>query len=313
MTTERQPAPQELDAPADGLDQAVYPDYIGEITDNTSEEQRAIEAQALSELDGEDGPGEAPEPESEAPAAPQAISQTPPVEPSDELPAAAEPPKPRLEDSPEWRKAQASWQKQIDAERNRRLAAEKERDQFNLEAEVETRLRSQEQRFAAQYSEEDARRIARDPENVRSVRAAVEGERAAERVKQLEQQTYVSQRQQILHGFVDQSVKDLGLDAEQGEALLSLITPAALSDGDTAYQTGLAIERMAAQLSKLRNTQAAAQKERQARVPAETAATRPENGSSPGDAPESYERRLARIRQKPSWEWTDDDLKFMRS
>lgn len=308
MTTERQQPTQELDEPADGLDQF-------EITDNTSDEQRALEAQALSELDGDDEPGEVPqaEQESEAPPEAQPVSQTPPEPEAEPTPEPEPTPQPRLEDSPQWKKAQASWQKQIDAERNQRLEAQKKLDAFNLETEVEARLRRQEAKLEPTYGADDAKRIARDPDYVAQVRAAVEGENAVKQAQETQKQSLVYTRQNILHGYVDNVVKGYGLDAEDGEALLSLITPAALNDGDAATQVGIAIQNMSARLAKQRNSQAAAQKAVRDRVPAETPATRPETGRSPGDAPESNERKLARIRQKPSWEWTEDDLKFMRS
>ena len=49
------------------------------------------------------------------------------------------------------------------------------------------------------------------------------------------------------------------------------------------------------------------------RVPPETAQTQLENGYYAGPAPESPSRRLDRIRSKPSWEWTDADLRYMRT
>ena len=49
------------------------------------------------------------------------------------------------------------------------------------------------------------------------------------------------------------------------------------------------------------------------RVPPETPQTQLENGYNAGPAPESPDRRLERIRAKPSWEWTEADLRYMKT
>lgn len=299
--------------PVEPTQQALEPTGSGldfEITDSTSPEQRALEAKALSEADEDSGEVQSPEAEQAPTPAP---AETP--QPSAQTEPASEPKPPRLEDSPEWRKAQASWQKQVDeakkrAEAAERRAAEREAKE-NLEAKVEAELRRQEARHSAQFGEDEARRLARDPENVRLVRDNAEKSQQLEQAQQESRNSAVREGTTHLANFINKLRADHGLDDEDTRALALYVTPSTFTDDASYMATGEAIALAASRFAKAKQTQQ--QQAIKGRVPPETAATKPENGASPGSAARTPNQELARIRAKPSWEWTEAELKFMRT
>ena len=267
----------------------------------------------LAEPEEGEADGEAPAPESEAPAEAPPVSQTPtPVEPPKAEPQ-PEAPKVRTYSEEEWRKAQSSWQRQIQAEKDRAAAAQKQLDAFNLDAEVEMRLRRQEAKYEAQYGADDARKIVRDPDNVQSVKASVQAEQQLKQAQETERQYASATRQSLLGQFINQTVTQNQLEPDDAQALMALVTPAALSDNDAFLATGNAIGALAARLGSKTRTTAAAEQAKRKLVPPETAATKPETGASPGSGPMNHDQMLARVRQKPSWEWTDKEREFMRT
>lgn len=283
-------SPQGLQPSAGGL-----PEF--RILDSTSTEQLELE----SELDVEAGQVEIEDvdgADAEREEAPRRGVAEAPVEQA----AVRETPAPavRTFSQDEVAKMQSAWMRQIQQSERDRVAAEEDRDRFNLDAEVESRLRQQEAQLAAQYGEEDARKIARSPDNVDAVRNERTLSQENGRLRAAFASQQVTQEQQAKGIVAQQLMSQHGLQTDDYGLLL-----------ETTSVQGM--QSLARRLSNQTLANRQQRQEKLARVPAETRETALETGHSNGAAPESFERRLTRIRQKPSYEWTDSEYEFMRN
>lgn len=170
----------------------------------------------------------------------------------------------------------------------------------NLEAQVEAYLRSEEQRLAATgLAPDDARNAVRAPDHVDRVRGDFT---AKQRVQELERTQAVEMVQKEVDAMVTialQFQRKYNVADEDMEVLMATTTP-------------VAMEKAAKRLGQVKaegDKKAAAIK---AQVPPETKTTSLESGMSGTSAPESTDTRLARLQETPSWEWSDDDIRFMR-
>lgn len=287
---------QGLEQDSDGLD-----DF--QVVDSTSEEQRQIEAeldneisqseetQAVADVDGERVPMGR---DTERQVQPGSQIQAP-AKPEVEQPSTTQPQE-RLFTQAEISKMQSAWMKEIQAAK---FEAQKARETYEFNTAVEDQLRQQEEQYAAQYGEDEARKAVRNQQNVAKVRADVEMQQENKRLREQMTQQQSSVEQQAKQIVAGQVMQQFGLQQTDYEIIMSASTPQAMA---------LLGQRLGQQ-----QTQQRQQRDGQrARVPAETRNTSLETGRSTGAAPESWEQKLNRIRQKPSWQWTDDEIRFMR-
>lgn len=292
VTQPVEPDTSALEPAGDGLD--------FEITDSTSPEQRALEAKALAEADEDSG--EVPQPEAEqapeaAPAeTPAPSAQTPSPEPTPE--PTPEPKPVRTYSQEEVSKMQSAWMRQIQTQQQAARAAQEQLEKFNLDATVEAALRQQERELTPEYGAEDARKIVRAPANAQAVREAAELKQQVAREKAERESQSQQQEQQAKLIVAGQLMQQHSLPPEDFDLLISAADP-----------NGMV--RLAQRLAK--QAQAQQQQDIKARVPRETAATKPENGASPGSGPLNHDQMLARVRQKPMKDWTDAEHNFMRT
>lgn len=308
MTTERQEASQapELAPQADGLDFEIEDSTPPEVVEA---ERRFLagESQPAEEAEQPEVESEVQTPEEEAPPEPQAVSPTPvEPEPQPEQPAA------RTYSEEEWRKAQGSWQRQIDEARKREQEAQQRLSEFDLNAQVEATLRRQEQQLEQQVGVEEARRQVRSYENEQNVRQGVQN---AQRVKQLEAQVQQSNQQWFhttLGSFIQDRAQKLNLSPRQAERLMSLVGQHSTRDEQGFAATGNAIASMADEFAELNKSSSQARQQRRDRVPPETPATQLETGQSTGPGRNTVDQEMDRIMDKPTWQWTDQELDFFR-
>ena len=292
VTRQTENSQQDLPDGSDGL-----PEF--NIQDTTTPEQLAIEGKDDGQADQPEV--ETPQVETEQVASPDTEQETPPP-PAVEAPAEQPTPEveqPRSFSQEEVSKMQSNWMRQLNETNEANIRLKVEQDRFNLDTEVEVRLKQQEAQLAAQYGEADAQKIVRAPDNVTAVRQAQTLAQENARLK-ADATSSDQMQEQTAKGIIAQQVMARhGLETADYEHLLATTTPQAM-------------ETLAGRLSS--NNQAQNQKqEKLARVPAETPETALESGHSTGSAAESWDDKLTRIRQKPSSEWSDADHDFMRS
>lgn len=191
-------------------------------------------------------------------------------------------------------KMQAAWARQIDDARRQASQAGDQLHQFNMDAAVEAMLRKQELELTAPEGAGQAEKLARSPQNAALARQSIANQ---QRLIQSEagKQAAVEQQERQAKFIVAQALmRENGVAPGDFELLASASTPAAMKQ--------LALRLSGKDASAMRD-----------RVPPETSRTELENGYHAGPAPESADRRLERIRTKPSWEWTDADLRYMKT
>lgn len=290
---------EELDSTRNELD-------LGGIEDTTSDEQLEIESGIPA-----DGEAQVREPESEAPEAEQDV--TPENESSDE-PAE---PKPRMYSEDEWRKAQSSWQRQIDTERNQRLQYEQalmqqhqQTTQLTIEQQAEQYSRQLEANLAEQVGEAEARRQVRAPAVQNALRTrlaqAAQNEALQQQVQYLQgsqQQNQIAAAQQEITRGVTGWLKKLQTDYKLDKQAMRTIVRTVPNE---VLQDQAALERFAINSGVLAKTLS------RGRVPRETSDTQLESGLSSGDGAENPQQRVNRILDKPAWEWTEADIKAMK-
>lgn len=282
---------QELGSDREELD-------LGGIEDNTQPEQLEREAQIAQPRD------EAPEVQQD---------EAPDSDQSDE-PA---PQKPRMYSEDEWRKAQSSWQRQIDTERNQRLQYEQalmqqhqQTTQLTIEQQAEQYSRQLEANLAEQVGEAEARRQVRAPAVQNALRTrlaqAAQNEALQQQVQYLQgsqQQNQVAAAQSEITrgvtGWLKKLQSDYKLDKQAMRTIVRTVPNEVLQDQ-------AALERFAINSGVLAKTLS------RGRVPRETSDTQLESGLSSGDGAESLEQRRMRIADKPGWEWTAAEHKLMK-
>jgi len=261
------------------------------IEDTTSPEQLAREA----EIGSGTPPGREPvaEPDSESPA-----EATPPAEPPQaEAPEAQVPPTPptRTYTEEEYRRIQSAKDREVAAERRRAEDAQRRLNELNLDAQVEAYLRTEEQRLAQQLGPDEARQFVRTPERTKTVRDHYVSQQRLQEVQQRETQMGLEQELQAKVITARHFIQTYNVAAEDQELLLAVNTPDEMEK--VAKRLGRKVQQNAA---------------RRAAVPAETQQTSLESGMSGTSAPESEDTRVGRLNDTPSWEWSDDDIRFMR-
>ena len=273
---------------------AAENDLVFEIVDETSSEQVAREQRLLATDQREDATSD--------PQARQQPQTEQHVEPLEEpKPAATEidepvqrPAEHRSYTQDEVSKMQAAWARQIEDARRSASQAGEQLQQFNMDAAVEAMLRKQEQELTTSVGAEQAEKLARSPQNASIVRQSIANQ---QRLMQSEagKSAAVEQQERQAKFIVAQSLmRENGVSLDDFELLTSASTPASMKR--------LALRLGGKDASAMRN-----------RVPPENPQTELENGYHTGPAPESADRRLERIRAKPSWEWTESDLRYMKT
>ena len=261
-----------------------------EITDSTSSEQVAREQMLLS-----DNATETESVESQAPRQPgpdDGGEQRHPVDPGNESPAQVS--KRRTYSQEEVSKMQAAWSHQIEDARKTAVQAGDQLRQFNLDAAVEAMLRKQESELATSIGTEQALKLTRSPQNTSLVRQSLLSQQRLAEAESARNAAEAQQEAQAKFVVANALIREHGLTQDDFEILSMAHTPAAM-------------QKLARRLVGKHD---AAMRER---VPPETPETELENGFRAGPAPESADRRLERIRSRPSWEWTEADLRFMKT
>lgn len=220
------------------------------------------------------------------------------VEPgADEVEQRAPQPQVRQYSQDEVSKMQAAWMRQIKEAQDKAQQAQLARD---LEAEVEARLRRQEESLAGQYGEDEARKLVRNYRNEQEVREEVKLRQENQLLQQQLKQRAETEEEQARTIVAQRFMDTYGLQTSDFELLLTAPTPTAMM-------------RLAERLQDQTLKQRQVEQRRKAQVPPETRQTRLENGISTGSAPETAEKRLNRLRAVPAYRWSEADYRFMRT
>lgn len=190
-------------------------------------------------------------------------------------------------------KMQAAWSRQIGEARKTAEQATEQVQSFNLDAAVEANLRKQESQLAPGVGTEEARRRARSPENQSLVRERIASQHQLLQAEVGRRQAAVQQERQAKFVVARTLMQEHGLSADDFEVIASASTPQAM--------VKLA-RRLAPRDAAMRD-----------RVPPESHETQLENGIYAGPATETGDKKLERIRSRPSWEWSDADLRYMQT
>ncbi len=265
-----------------------------EIVDETSPEQVAKEQQLLAPVEQEESATESlarekPQPENgEEPRAAQKqdseIRQESPGEPQP----------PRTFTQNEVSKMQAAWSRQIEEARQDSEKASAQLQRFNVDAAVEAMLKKQEAELTTSVGADRAGQLVRSPHNAALVRKSIATQQLLTRSESDRRQAVEQQERQAQFVVAQALARAHGVPSEDFELLAAASTPKA----------------MQSLARRLGGEGTAAMRDR---VPPETPQTQLENGYNAGPAPESPDRRLERIRAKPSWEWTEADLRYMKT
>ena len=263
------------------------------IVDETSPEQVAVEAKIAS--------GQKPDAEPEAPVekAPEPVVETPVAEaPTPPAPPTVEAVKPvqqaRVFTEEQVRQMQSSWDRQI-AQANRVAAEHQKRlQEFDLNTAVEAHLRTQEKQLEPTLGAEEARRVVRSPDNERAVKESFSDRQELKTMKEREAQLVQEQELQAKSTIAWRLSQMYGVSDQHAGLLMSVSEPAHMEA-----------------LAKTLGNQARASVRTQ--VPVETHKTRLESPTPSSPGVESFDRRLERINQTPSSEWSDADWEFMRT
>lgn len=192
----------------------------------------------------------------------------------------------------------AAWARQVDEARRDASRAGGQLNTVNLDAAVEAVLQQQERELAGSVGTEQAAKVARSPQNRSLIRQSITNQQrlmqsGSEQRRALEQQQD-RQEQQARLIVARALAQENGVSTDDFDLLASASTP-------------VAMKRLAMRLGG-RDAKAMRQL-----VPPENDGTELENGYHAGPAPESAARRLERIRSRPSWEWTEADLRYMKT
>ncbi len=286
------------ESPAESFDQQSNPDSASElefeIIDGTSPEQLERERELLSPTldEAPEDDTQSREPEHDASEIERPLADSDAIEDASKREPAQ--PEPRSYSQAEVSKMQAAWAKQIEQARRSEAAASKQLERYDLDAAVEATLRTQERELAAEVGPDAASQTVRSPRNAALVRQTLATQQQLKRSEA--ERTHAVQQQELQARYiVAQSLaREHSVAPEDFEALASASTPRAM-------------QNLARRLGKASSGTA------RDRVPAETPQTELENGYSAGPQPETPQRRLQRIREKPSWEWTEADLRYMKT
>lgn len=191
-------------------------------------------------------------------------------------------------------KMQAAWARQIEEARQSASRASEQLQQFNVDAAVEAMLKKQESELTTRVGAEKAGQLTRSPENTALVRQSIANQQLLQRSETGRTQAIKQQEQQARFIVAQSLAREHGVAPEDFELLSSAATPKAMQS---------LARRLGGQgTGAMRD-----------RVPPETPQTQLENGYHAGPQPENADRRLERIRSKPSWEWTEADLRYMKT
>lgn len=273
---------------------AAESDLRFEIVDETSDEQVAREQRLLAANQQEDttpGPQARNQPQPEQHVEPQEDPETGADE--NEVPRRL-PVEHRTYSQDEVSKMQAAWARQIEDARRSANQAGEQLLQFNMNAAVEAMLKKQELELAARVGPIEAEKLARSPQNASLVRQSIANQQRLMQSEAGKREAVEQQERQAKFIVAQSLMRDNGVSPNDFQLLSSAPTPAAMRQ--------LAL--------RLGGKDAAAMRDR---VPPENPQTELENGYHAGPAPESADRRLERIRAKPSWEWTEADLRYMKT
>ncbi len=265
-----------------------------EIVDQTSAEQVTREQKLLAPAGQTQSTIDSQarvEPESRLNAEPQVQPES---DSETQQQSAAESQQVRTYSQTEVSKMQAAWSRQIEDARQSASKAGEQLQQFNLDAAVEAMLKKQESELTARVGTEKAGQLARSPENTALVRQSITNQQLLQRSEAERTQAMQQQEQQARFIVAQSLAREYGVAPGDFELLASAATPKAMQ--------GLARRLGGQGVDAMRN-----------RVPTETSQTQLENGYHAGPQPENTERRLERIRAKPSWEWTEADLRYMKT
>lgn len=273
-----------------------------EIIDETSPEQLATEAKVLAgELVNEvpvttDSPIETASEQPETPSAPVSPTDVPPAtvaQPAAAQPQSSEQPKPpRTYSEEEWRRAQSAKDREIAQLRRQAQAVQETLRRQQLDSQVEGHLLQQEQEYGPELGEDEAKRRVRSTQNVKFVRDHYEAQAVLRQAQQEQASLNLRNEADAIVAVARHFGKQYNVPDEHMETLVYAPTPEAM-------------ERLAKRLGR-------ATEQRLAQVPRETAQTRLEPSMSGASAPEDVNRRIERLNGTPSWEWTKDDIRFMR-
>lgn len=258
------------------------------IEDNTNPDQLAREAAV-----GTPGPEAVAPPDSESPA------ETTPEPQQAQAPEAQTPKTPtpptRSYTEEDVRRLQSAKDREVAAERRRAWEAQQQLNSVNLEAQAEAYLRTEEQRLAQQLGPDEARQFVRSPERTKAVRDHYTSQQKMAELQQREQMMGLEQELQAMVITARHFIQTHNIAEEDQELLLTATTPQAM-------------EKIAKRLGRKAQQTAS----RRDAVPPENRNTALESGMSGTSAPESEDRRVERLNETPSWEWSDDDIRFMR-
>lgn len=189
---------------------------------------------------------------------------------------------------------QAAWARQIEDARQSAAKASDQLQQFNMNAAVEAMLKKQETEMTARVGAEQAEQLVRSPQNASLVRQSIASQQLLQRSEAERTQAIEQQEQQARFMVAQSLAREHGVAPDDFEVLAAAPTPKVMQS--------LARRLGGKGVNAMRD-----------RVPPETAQTQLENGYHAGPQPENADRRLERVRSKPSWEWTEADMRYMKT
>ena len=213
---------------------------------------------------------------------PPAVSGEAELQPNPDTTTDPAPDLPRTYSQTEVSKMQAAWARQIARAQHDSMRSAEQLKQFSMDAAVEALMQRQ------------SGREPRSTENTTLARQALQdrqrlADSEVERRRGLEQQE-IQAKYVVAHAFA----REFGVGTDDFALLSNASTPTAMRDLARRLGTGSANNTLD-------------------RVPPETTETALENGYQTGPAPESGDQKLARIRQKPAWEWSEADVRYMKT
>ncbi len=196
---------------------------------------------------------------------------------------------PRTYSQDEFEKMQSSFGKQVaEAQRAAQEAAEK-LDAYDVSAEVEARVRQHEAQLVPLIGQEEASKIARNPEQVRQTTEAITAQRQLQQV-QIAMEAQGKQTEEFARMQVVQLLaREYSLTPEQSQSLLVSNSPEGM-------------EILAKQFAPNNSNS----------VPPETQATQLGVGRSSTAAPPNQQRITQSAMNKPATQWSDSEYEALR-
>ena len=212
-------------------------------------------------------------------------SDEPPVPP---LPQ-ADTPQSRTYSEDEFQKMQSSFGKQVaEAQRAAQEAAQR-LESYDISSEVEARIRQQESQLVPMIGQEEASKIARDPEQVRQVTESITAQRQLQQLAEQSQAQGVQTENFAKIQAAQLLARENGLSEQQAQTLLVASDP-----------TGM--EMLAKQLAP----------NNQGTVPPETQVTQLGTGRASTAAQPDQQRIAQSAMNKPATQWSDSEYEALR-